>query len=253
MQGSSRNTTSFLIINNLKVKHMETKRINDKYYVKAKVVMLATDKKEIGVLCLNTFMFKDTKEHIKPRHQLHQIVTPTGIEALFNPKHDYLKTQHLYIITDDKINEGNWYYSFGKTSEYSIHKCDSKRLVNISNNYNCKKIIASTDPSLNLPSPSQSFITKYITEWNKGNKIENVLIECYSTHETEYEKFLTYKVAKDNTITIIKSKDNWSREELPISILQDMIKYCEDKAIYDKLGAYGDFYYKAKNWITNNL
>ena len=34
-------------------------------------------------------------------------------------------------------------------------------------------------------------------------------------------------------------------------IIQQIIKYCEDQAIYDKLGKYGDFYYKLKKEITN--
>lgn len=30
------------------------------------------------------------------------------------------------------------------------------------------------------------------------------------------------------------------------SILSNICKYCEDKAVYDKLSDYGDFYYKIK-------
>ena len=33
---------------------------------------------------------------------------------------------------------------------------------------------------------------------------------------------------------------------VPIEIIDNIIKYCEDEAIYDKLGRYGDFYYKLK-------
>jgi len=32
-------------------------------------------------------------------------------------------------------------------------------------------------------------------------------------------------------------------------IIQQIIKYCEDKAIYDKLGKYGDFYYNLKKHV----
>lgn len=32
-------------------------------------------------------------------------------------------------------------------------------------------------------------------------------------------------------------------------IIQQIIKYCEDQAIYDKLGNYRDFYYKLKKEI----
>ena len=30
------------------------------------------------------------------------------------------------------------------------------------------------------------------------------------------------------------------------TVIENVIKYCEDKQVYDKLGAYGDFYYKLK-------
>ena len=36
---------------------------------------------------------------------------------------------------------------------------------------------------------------------------------------------------------------------IPIEIIENVFKYCEDKAIFDKLGNYGDFYYKIKTLI----
>lgn len=33
-------------------------------------------------------------------------------------------------------------------------------------------------------------------------------------------------------------------------ILEDVARYCEDQAIYDKLGRYGDFYYKIKTLLN---
>ena len=33
---------------------------------------------------------------------------------------------------------------------------------------------------------------------------------------------------------------------LPESIVNNILRFCEDKQVYDKLGAYGDFYYKLK-------
>lgn len=37
--------------------------------------------------------------------------------------------------------------------------------------------------------------------------------------------------------------------EVPVSVLEDIIDYCEYHGIYDKLGHFGDFYYKIKNLI----
>ena len=75
--------------------------------------------------------------------------------------------------------------------------------------------------SFQLPQPSQSFIEKYVEEYNKGNVITDVLVE-YENSKTfmEYEigdylKFPDLKVnPKDNTITIKKIKDNYTREDL---------------------------------------
>ena len=36
------------------------------------------------------------------------------------------------------------------------------------------------------------------------------------------------------------------------SIAEQICKYCEDNAIYDKLGKYNDFYYKLKTLLRRN-
>lgn len=36
------------------------------------------------------------------------------------------------------------------------------------------------------------------------------------------------------------------------SIVDNILRYCEDKQVYDKLGAYGDFYYKLKKAKQND-
>jgi len=74
-----------------------------------------------------------------------------------------------------------------------------------------------------LPQPSQLFIEKYVEEYNKGNiiteimveyekaNIRNVLgVEIYDSMKDDILKVNP----KDNTITIKKVKDNWTREEL---------------------------------------
>jgi len=49
----------------------------------------------------------------------------------------------------------------------------------------------------------------------------------------------------------LKEKINPKREvSVPISVLQDVCDYCECNAIYDKLGNFGDFYYKIKKLIN---
>ena len=38
--------------------------------------------------------------------------------------------------------------------------------------------------------------------------------------------------------------------EVNKSIIENICKYCEDQAIYDKLSKYGDFYYKLKTLLN---
>lgn len=40
--------------------------------------------------------------------------------------------------------------------------------------------------------------------------------------------------------------------EIPIELIEKVCKYCEDKQVYDKLGYYGDFYYKFKKILNKN-
>lgn len=149
---------------------------------------------------------------------------------------------HLYIVNNDEIKEGDYGYYEMSNGWYDISKIDDR--VNDSDIYlGYKKIIATTDTSLethefeefgfgasmdkyiNLPQIPKSFIDKYITEYNKGNVIEdvlvdyellakcgNVLLPC-SPHNNKdnsdmsiYSEYL--KISKDNTITISKVKNS---------------------------------------------
>ena len=100
-----------------------------------------------------------------------------------------------------------------------------------------REVLATTDTSLYihqketislpervfyLPQPSEQFIQKYIEEYNKGNVITDVLVEYtfndfkfMATLCTTKEKEYVLKInPKDNTITIKKVKDSWTREEV---------------------------------------
>ena len=80
-----------------------------------------------------------------------------------------------------------------------------------------KEILSSTDVSLGLPQPSQQFIEKYIEEYNRGNIITDVFVE-YENKFDEYGYDIIKSILKinpkDNTITIKKVKETYTREEL---------------------------------------
>lgn len=155
--------------------------------------------------------------------------------------------QHLYITSDEEIKKGDWCYK--EDVKNKIFKW-----VNTENDWynDSKKIIATTDKSLSinmydingarevnfdieLPQPSQQFIEKYIEEYNKGNKIIEVLVEVEEyDHDEEwsdiggaYETYkLRLKIDSQNQITIRKQKNSWSREEV-MKLIEDftMVTY----------------------------
>ena len=191
-----------------------------------------------------------------PTNQKTNIIN-TNQGLLYN-SNDYIGiNQHLYIISDDEIKEGDWVYENNLNTEtniYQVYKRNNKlgifRFRNVFvelSKSNCKKIIATTDTSLieesrlmrecyslKIGQPSQQFIQKYIEEYNKGNVItdvlveyENIYIDAFDTviiqHEKDTDSYLkqckfissNLKInPKDNTITIKKVKDSYTREEV---------------------------------------
>ena len=104
-----------------------------------------------------------------------------------------------------------------------------------------REVLATTDTSLYihqketislpervfyLPQPSQQFIQKYIEEYNKGNIITNVLVEYeYLLNDMGVIPYWCLKInPKDNTITIRKVKENYTKEELA-QILEKFISF----------------------------
>jgi hypothetical protein len=231
--------------------------------------------------CNSLWLYKDTAK-------IGDVTVYNTLNGSFADTPSVMRPQHLYITSDDEIKEGDWFMS--AFFSYPIHNIKELRerpeglgwtTEELNKDFKGHKIIATTDTSLKiitgmvgsgtgvlLPQPSDKFIQAYIDAYNKGEKIEKVLVEyeyftCENGHTMSYETTCVYPMCgkmnyptlklKDNNIIIKKVKDSWAREELPIKIIQDMIKYCEKEQIYDKLGSHGDFYYKAKNWIEENL
>ena len=215
-------------------------------FKKAKVILLPTGfiarRNEIGLQAYKTNL---------------RIINNTEEENLI------FNQQHLYIISDDEItskdllNTNDYYYIRNHYNEWYIGKFNGVSFDFINNDGNfdsnlfvCKKVIATTDSSLEinsnfdynqllpnknnfrfyLPQPSQQFIQKYIEEYNKGNVITDVLVEYQTDFKSETKLYMlgmgdnpddfeygepTVKInPKDNTITIKKVKDSYSREEV---------------------------------------
>ena len=214
-----------------------------------------------------------TTENESRIHMLNEVVLYQSVGAFIQADKINYQSQHLYIISEDEIKEGDWCI----TGLRIIRKCKSVLYSN--NNFksingyefedktkdsrsSCKKIIATTDQSLliniscnccesyqnsncnekgdgiicyqKLPQPSKEWIDYYISEYNKGNIITDVLVEyeeIYSDYGetdifdlvcTHHGKISRLKINRDKTINIKSVKENWDREEVKI-LLQKIL------------------------------
>lgn len=179
---------------------------------------------------------------------------------------------HLYILSDEEIKEGDWFYT-GK----HIRQCEKDDL----NSLGCtsftgvaflfiqphfKKIIATTDkylairPYISFPKPSPQFIQKFVKEWNNGNKIEWIDVEyekkCVNLpcHKHPNGLFINIlKVDSNNNIIIKETKNSWSREEviqLCLKMQHEYPKFCSESHYQPNLKEIAEW---TDNWIDNNL
>jgi len=219
---------------------------------KIEVVLLPTEEGDL-------WFYKDNKD-----------VLLTGLTV---SKSSNINSQHLYFLSDDKIEVGDWClldHNVGVSTGYSILKCLESNIKegeylfqdkdgNKFTTGRCSKIIATTDSSLGLVKPSQQFIRKYAEAYNEGKPITHTMVmyedkftrneeiyvdanNCkgnYSTHSKQLKLN-----PRDNTIIINKLKDSWNREEV-IDLLHRMSKLAVLKPSLTE----GMF----NNWIQENL
>lgn len=134
------------------------------------------------------------------------------------------KLQHLYIISDEPINEGDyWFDGTNIRNDFSS---------NIIKSYD-KKIVVTTDKSLgniysgnkkaeksslyslySFPSFNDSFIKAYVKAYNEGKQITEVDLEMekYFEYDLQNPKLLI-KTRVDNTVIIHKS-ETLTREQV---------------------------------------
>ena len=113
-------------------------------------------------------------------------------------KHDYIQPQHLYILSDDEIKEGDWIYNKSRNFGKKIYKCQRVSESNdgfpykVSNpikgdeamylNSRTFKVIATNDPKLTKVDEisGENVWTSLIPQ------IPQSFIEYYAKHQPEY-------------------------------------------------------------------
>ncbi len=141
---------------------------------------------------------------------------------------------HLYILSDDKINENDWIYN-----EFSVNKI---RKTNKFNNSSDKKIIATTDSQLiinscidpnkpYLASISKEFIEKYVNEHNNGNIITEIELEYKERYSIS-----DYSSVNDTYPDGLKLNHN---NEVIIKLIEE--KLYTRKEVLEKCVLFGDY------------
>ena len=224
----------------------QLKEINGRYYQEAEVVMLAT---KYGKITLHDYDNLKTLSLAQGNHK--------GTENTIIPQHLYILSNEEikegdWFLDDDRMsireNNGNpnwevrkcthvrngWIF-FDKEESQGCNSDWSKKIISTTNNYLKLKVVDRTTckpidsgimhkyKNIHLPRPSDSFIKKYIEEYNKGNIITNVLVEyeiskSYSGNSgLKVKQWL--KVDSNNCITIKRLEPElYTREEVKILI-----------------------------------
>ena len=178
----------------------------------AKILMLATNNKSNIVLGKRKTLY-NTKDI--PNVEFNNVLSPNNWIY-----------QYLYFLSDKKIKKDDWYIDDSNSirqaitsdEDYWERRKGDKKIIATNNPYlKIKEILDKEDTIYHfLPEPSQSFIEKYIEEYNKGNIITDVLVEYeYLLDDNGVIPYWNLKVnPKDNTITIKKLKEAYTKEEL---------------------------------------
>lgn len=214
-------------IMNLKEK---TVVINDKTHRYSKIVMLPVNVSK-RYNCTQGLIVKCIKEWTPIGESKREINKLSISKNWSQGVLEYYEPQHLYFLSNEEIKEGDYFYNdlFNMVDQLIKGGLVTDDLIQTLNeNKHNRKIIATTDISLGLPQPSQSFIQAYIKAYNENKPITKVLVEM-EVHTWQdvkgIEQACSLKVNSSNEITIKKVKDSYTREELP-SILQSYLDYC---------------------------
>jgi len=197
-------------------------QIDNKFYKEAQIVMLPTDKVEaVGDIVVNTLNREEIALVTKTNITFDGVFRfgDTGV-TFTKYSQKALEPQHLYILSDDEVKEGDICVCLSELEYPNEAIVQRGRLDTCTS---CRKIIASTDPSLNLLPISQEFLKQYV----QAEGIDKVLVQqdefwenySYGQNEYSYEPSTTQGFID---LRLMPAKSSWNREEV-IRLLQRIL------------------------------
>ena len=193
----------------------------------------------------------------------------SGMIRHTNIRPDYTKRTYyyLYVLSDDKIREGDWIFWNNKivkainTAYYS-----SKKIIATNNINLLYSKETDTLPSLpnQLPKLSDNFIDFYVKEFNNSNIIEKVLVEYYTDLDKDdlgmwiggtSKDYLLLNNNNEINIELIKKDYNFTKDEL-ITFMKRFKEDCElfsDTPFKKKYGSTLTLHEMEEKWFQENL
>lgn len=224
-------------------KYLQINKNKNIMKTKCKVVMLPTNNKTHIVICYNN--------HILYAKELQE-------------SRELIQTQHLYLVSDNEEEEVDYIfidYKRAKIPTYDTDNSPIKKVCKVIYDkddilipytyiYNTPrgeemiecifayKVIATTDESLGLPLIPEQFVKEYCNK-----QVDEVIVNikdieiCYNCRkEPEHctcGDYITMNIGKQVIVTPFKK--TWTREELPIKEIQEVIDYCDANKIHREL------------------
>ncbi len=203
----------------------------------------------------NNNMIKAYKIIILPKDQDEKDRPQGGIyrnsigKLIFSRPFSYSKQEHLYILTDDNLKEGDWQYTrlYGITKVCNLLWSDMEC---------AKKVECSSDHELGLPLIPNSFLPRFVKAYNDENVIIEIKLEvsqlCIQTgrlcgmpcngdcHDNCIYKI---KVNDDNTVIIHQDK------KYSIQEVENLIYDCLHSIAHGMSFKEEDY----NDWVKENL
>lgn len=144
------------------------------------IIMLPTDKEPITGDLLLRHLWKNDPNECKSLWQYKETVVIgdvkqyTVLNGSFRDYYKNFKVQHLYEVSEDKIQRGDYFISFNEDESYleitlNDQVDDFHDWADIEWTENCKKVVKTTDKDLQLPTFSEDFLAHYIENFAKEN------------------------------------------------------------------------------------
>ena len=146
-------------------------------------------------------------------------------DILRNFQHD---PQHLFILSDDKIEIGDWVFcNWSITKVYKLKDIHDGYFIDDNGYYHpskshgiffVRKITFTTDETLGLPEVPKDFLMAFIEEYNKGSLIKEATVETFNIIPESLNpvanQIALYSIHNTDEVTKITStKFPWNKEQ----------------------------------------